>query len=234
MKNDLYDIIDERNYFFPLDFLSSLDEFMLQKKIVLPYYDRLSHKNQWGNDADRLACVKEESARHNVIISKVFSEIANGRASHLDGRYELMKALQYARENDCWLIGPSVSRFIRSEEYAQDNQQIDLRKKDLIPFVKLLDGVRIATIIPPMTPFSVERGIFSKWGQSGKGNKGGRSKTMPPGYKKERRLECEEFVQRWRERGMPYREIAGRLSKIFGWPINFRTVYDWVNKPADR
>lgn len=201
-------------------------------------YERVSDESQSSSLENRIredVKLIEEKYGGRIRIIAAFSDVCDGRPHKLQNRDGLKNAIKLAKKKIVLVIASSVDRFLRPEGLiAKTGQFVPLLESDVRIFKEFLDGVIVATLIPPNTDKRKVRGLLSKMGQQATGNVGGRPRKAVPGEKKRLREEYARAAYRLRcrkdanDKRTPYREIANILLKAHGIDVSFRTVYGWV------
>lgn len=219
------------------DWFNSLDEFMANladgERVFVVFCDRVSYETQRDNLYARkpfLVDMLQRKYGDRLVIIEIFTEVADGRSDMLNDRVGLGLAVRYAKKHGLILLVPSVDRLVRTIEHDQDNQFLPLLMDDIVPLIRLLQGVPVLTIIPPGTCPKKVRSIYGKWGQEATGNKGGRPPTKSPGYKKDRRNRLRPIVIWLYLNGLSLRMISKEIKNRYKDFIHHTTIWTWIQR----
>jgi len=161
----------------------------------------------------------------NITVVGCYPEISSGWILDYDERLALANATKEAIKQKAVIVAPSADRFLRNRDFhTKENPDILPTKAEFEKLKKLTCGVPLVTLLHPDMPPRRVRGYVSKWGQKTKGNKGGRPKKNPPGYKKKQRLKKLPRVLRLHKKGASW----GDINALTG--VAKTTAADWVRK----
>lgn len=213
------------------EYLQHLDEYYKQQPdIQAILYCRDSTRHQGCNlDTYEEVLRRELNQRGISIVGRCYREICSG--SDFDNRWKLEQAVEKAKKLiakgiQAVIVAPSSDRFLRNRFFTTDHPDILPTEAEFEQLIALGCGVPLATLLhPDMSPEEV-RGYQSKWGQSTKGNKGGRPREKRPGYKKQRRKEKLNKVIELHKQGVNPCQIAAFTL------VPVSTVNDWIVKYA--
>lgn len=155
-----------------------------------------------------------------IIVVAIFVEVASGWSND---RKQLVMAAKKAKSHRAILLAESTCRFIRSRNYHPFlNSDILPTISEYESLVKATKGVKLATIMPPNTPWKKVKAYHTKRGQRSKNRRGGRPVIKNSGYKKQCRLDNLKPVLRLHSKSLS----LGNISKKTGIPKS--TVADWI------
>lgn len=195
-------------------YLKWIEEVPSERSLVCLNRVSTTPQERAGNLLDQIA---ENSQA--LLGRPVVAVVSGVESSSIDGyRPLLMKAIRMARLHDAALVVSCRDRLLRHSDYDGRRCTEAPAIYEYETVMDMLDGVIIATILPPDTP---SRGKQIKRGQAAKGNRGGPPKSKP-GWKRDRRDELLPQVRWLRNKGWSLRAIAGEVGVPFG------TVYDWL------
>ncbi len=210
------------------DYIRFFDEILRKKKdkvLKVVLYGRVSARGQnyRGNLRGQFDYQKKNLKHYkNIIVIAVIKDVASGWREERDG---LKLAAEIALDNDAIVLAESTGRYIRSPYYnSHRNPSAQPTNIEFADLIKSFHGVTLATVLHPDTDWKTVRSHQSKRGQSSKGNKGGRPKKNPSGYKKQWRLEKLPYVLRLHKKSINLRDIA----KLTGVPKT--TAAEWLRK----
>jgi DNA invertase Pin-like site-specific DNA recombinase len=170
----------------------------------------------------------ELKQRGIFVVGRCHREICSGWVLNED-RWALMNAVEEAKKliakgKKVVIVAPSSDRFLRNKYFTVDKPDLLPTEAEFEKLKKLTCGVPLVTLLDPDMPPKEARGFQSKWGQSAKGNKGGRPRDKIPGYKKQRRKEKIDKVIELHKQGVNPCHIAAFTL------IPVSTVNDWIAK----
>lgn len=222
--------INETDYFY------SLEEAMKKyKAVVCVFYDRVSTNSQDERDNAeiRKSIIYDKCKELGIEIIAYFYEVAPGWSNRIYKRVELPKAIEMAIKSNAMLLVPSVDRLIRSSSNTNDTFTL-LNKNDIKFLEKRLGKIKgVVSVIPPGTLPGKVRGIFTKWGQEGRENKGGRRKKTKRGALAERRRDFTPLVIQLDRKKFSRRNISEYLLENYGEDISYRIIHDWIKKAGE-
>jgi hypothetical protein len=103
----------------------------------------------------------------------MFADVASGWK--WDCRPGLRAAIRRAKKEGAIIVAESTDRFIRSKAFhTKNNPGAQPTQDEFLMLQRKADGVQLATILPPDTPWREVRGHQSRRGQNGKQRRGGR------------------------------------------------------------
>ncbi|MCC6127293.1 MAG: recombinase family protein [Pirellulales bacterium] len=189
-------------------------------KVIL--YPRVSGRtqNRRGNLKAQEFWSRNSLKSYKVEIIDAFCETASGWAND---RTRLIAAAELAKREEAVLVAVSTDRFIRSKAFTTDtNPDVLPTVEEYEALIEDTQGVLLATLLPPDTPWRKVHPIQIKMGQKFKGRKGGRPLKKPPGHKKQKRLANGSKVL-W----MDFCSMSERqIEKNTGIPR--RTIRRWI------
>ncbi len=205
-----------------IHYLTALVKAGLVERVVL--YCRVSTESQEraGHGEDQEDYLRYAIERLGILVLRPFHDTCSGHDLNRPG---LDMAIAYALKHDAILVAESTDRFLRPADCHTD-QHARPTKEQFEELARLARGVKLATLRKPDAPPSDARSHQSKRGQWANGDKGGRRKANPPGYKKDRREKWLPTVLRMRAEGMSVRDIAKEV------PVSPSTVGRWIRKYA--
>jgi DNA invertase Pin-like site-specific DNA recombinase len=201
------------------DYIQHFDSRIVGILVVL--YCRVSGRMQdhRGNLDDQEAADRRWLEDNGATVVAVYRDVASGWNADRPG---LMAALEKAREVGAIVVARSTDRFIRSIDYTPENPQLQPTVEEYEKLRLATNGVTLATILPPDTPWQEIRGQQSKRGQEAKGQRGGRPQTKEPGWKKRRQLANLPKLRWMVWLGISHRRIAGWLN------VPRTTIQRWI------
>jgi len=212
-------------------YLQHLDEYYKQQPdIQAILYCRDSTRHQGCNlDTYEEVLRRELNQRGISIVGRCYREICSG--SDFDNRWKLEQAVEKAKKliakgKRVVIVAPSSDRFLRNKYFTTDQPDILPTEAEYEKLKELTCGVSLITLLDPDMPPEEVRGYQSKWGQSAKGNKGGRPREKRPGYKKQRRKEKLNKVIELHKQGVNPCQIAAFTL------VPVSTINDWITKYA--
>lgn len=164
-------------------------------------------------------------------VIKVFMETCSGKLGYanengLTKPYTAVRtrAARYALRNDAVLVAESVSRYLRSDFYQKDRQDVrpSCDEWEELKF-RTLDVPLYTLEVPSIRP-DAERKIQTLRGLEAKRPYAKRRKPKKPGYMKERREALLPVVMELRKAGNSMRIIAKRTG------VPFTTINDWLKR----
>jgi DNA invertase Pin-like site-specific DNA recombinase len=135
----------------------------------------------------------------------------------------LHSAIMMAKESGAKLLGESVSRFIRSEQYDSVKAP-DARpsKAQMDSLIAMADGVVLVTVLNPSATPAEERAFQTTRGQVAKNRRGGRPPSKSDYLRRRRAKLKKPTVRKLREGGASLGEIVRRTK------VAKSTVRDWL------
>jgi hypothetical protein len=136
---------------------------------------RVSHRNQSKN---RNLLGQVQNTRRSVCdlgaeVVAEFSDVASGWV--WDERTGFRKAIQLAQRIGATVVAESTDRLIRSKAFhSKSNPGAQPTQDEFLMLQRKADGVQLATILHPDTPWREVRGVQSRRGQIAKKRRGGR------------------------------------------------------------
>jgi len=227
-KKEGHRLIRESDYFHSVEEIK--EERGQKGGILAVLYDRGSTPQQEMNVEAREKGLRAECKKRGLKVLAYFPEVKNGVFDQLHKRKELHKAIRFAKKSNAVLVVPCIDRLIRAS--SRDGLFDPLRKRHIMELQKFLKNVPVVSLIPPDTPMREVRGKVSQRGQKGKGNKGGRPKKNPPGYKKARQKKFFDEVIRLYKKGFSYQRISRKIYRRHNERIPISTIGRWVNNAS--
>jgi hypothetical protein len=181
-----------------------------------------------GNLKSQRKLVDEVESRGGIVL-QVFEHEWSGHGPEWDQR--LREMANYARRHNAVLLAFCTDRLIRNPGYRSNHElwcQAQATDSDLRYLEIAVGNVRVMTYLHPNTPPKVCRSMRIRWGQEAKGNKGGRPRTKPRGYCKERLKRFTDLAQQLRREGWSLRAIAATISKKSGYQITHSGIKKWL------
>lgn len=182
-----------------------------------------------GRMQDYKGDLEEMKARDRQELEKLGTDIVGDCQAVVSGwdedRETLRVAARKARKAGAVLLAESTDRLIRSKAFhTKRNPGAQPTVQEFEELLRATQGVPLATILHPDTPWREVRAWQAKRGQHAKGRKGGRPSKKRPGCKKQKRLANRSKVFWMRLCGMSVRRIASLLK------VPTMTVHDWIER----
>lgn len=171
-----------------------------------------------------LAGVKIVGIKSAVVLGYC-PEITHERVN-IDWERFIVRAANLARKKGAFLLATETDRLVRSEYFSNltpKSAKIQASTMDLERLKDATGGVRLLTLTHPDALPDEVRSEQTKRGQKASGNRGGRPKKMPAGYKLERRKKFRPKVRALHRQGASMRQIAKQLA------IPRSTIQSWIN-----
>lgn len=208
----------------PSDYIEHITE-LKPGPVVL--YLRVSGRGQREHLEHQEKNLMGHLTKRGFKVVTVVKEIVPGWA---ETRIGLERAAVIAKDEGAVVVAESGCRFLRSSSFKRDkngkrriNQNASPTIYEMKGLMGLVDGARLATLLPPDTHWTQVRGEQSKRGQAGTGHKGGRGHRSPGWTKKRRELTLAEVLE--------LREDGLSLRKIGQWVrAPWSTIRDWTQR----
>jgi hypothetical protein len=156
------------------DFIAHLPD-AVTAGVPVVLYVRVSSRTQGKkrNLFSQLRTSRRQLETLGLKVVAMFRDIASGW--QWEDRPGLRNAIQLAKKGGAIVVAESTDRFIRSEAFhTKNNPGAQPTQDEFRRLQRIADGVPLATILHPDTPWAEVRGHQSRRGQHGKQRRGGR------------------------------------------------------------
>lgn len=226
--------IDERDYFYSVKEAKNYFGAGGAERVSVVLYLRVSTKKQRENEEARVEEVYKKCERSGIDILRNFADDKSGRSYCIHKRKGFLQAVAMAKSKGVPLLAISVDRVVRTGRYVKyhpEDNYAPLCEKDIIRLQEITGDLPIVTLIPPGTPPEEVTGFFTRLGQAGKGNNGGRPPKKPKhpaGDMKKRREEYEGKVFQLHREKNSLRDISKIIFEECSETIPKSTIGRWI------
>lgn len=203
-------------------FINDIESLHSSDKVILCCRVSRCAQRERGNLKDQEANLRQAMKLLSVDVVDVVTHVGSGA----DPSW-LTRAAHKAEKTNAALVAETTDRFIRHPGYhSKENPNAQARDCDLEELAWCTGGVMLVTLLPPDALPGQVRSFHTARGQVQKSQKGGRPRTHPRGYKKQRRSSSLAKASWMRRCGLSIRRIAELLK------TPKTTVQDWIrNSP---
>lgn len=169
----------------------------------------------------------------DITIVETFKEVGSG-SGPLEERTTLIEAIKIAGKLRIPLYIGCVSRLLRNENWKSidpDWQPTQEQWEELNTLLKQHNVKHVVSYNSPDATPPEDQGFLSLLNRVLLGKQhSGRKRRKYPGYRKDQKAKSIDTVKRMTMEGTGCRRIAKAVERLTGFPVNRKTVLEWVRE----